>query len=106
MSMYEPSSEIWIDKKRIENAQPVYFIAEIGSNFDNDIERAKDLIYMAKDAGADAAKFQHYTADSLVSDYGFKKLGNSISHQASWKKSVYEINLCFKNNGVLSSTLP
>ena len=90
MSMYEPSSEIWIDKKRIENAQPVYFIAEIGSNFDNDIERAKDLIYMAKDAGADAAKFQHYTADSLVSDYGFKKLGNSISHQASWKKSVYE----------------
>ena len=90
MSMYEPSGEIWIDKKRIENAQPVYFIAEIGSNFDNDLERAKDLIYMAKDAGADAAKFQHYTAESLVSDNGFKEIGNSLSHQSSWKKSVFE----------------
>lgn len=88
--MNEPASEIFIDKKRIDNYSPVYFIAEIGSNFDNDIKRAEDLIYMAKDSGADAAKFQHYTADSLVSDYGFKNLGNSLSHQASWKKSVYE----------------
>ena len=45
---------------------------------------------MAKEAGADAAKFQHYTADSLVSDFGFSKMGSSKSHQSSWKKSVYE----------------
>ena len=86
----QPSREILIDKKVIGNNNPVYFIAEIGSNFDNDIVRAKELIHMAKESGADAAKFQHYAANSLVSDSGFKKLSNNKSHQSSWKKSVYE----------------
>ena len=85
-----PSSEILIDEKKISNDDPVYFIAEIGSNFDQDLSRAKELIYMAKEAGANAAKFQHYTAKSLVSDFGFKALGTRKSHQASWVKSVFE----------------
>ena len=88
--LLQPSSEIIINNRVISNNDPVYFIAEIGSNFDNDIVRAKELIHMAKESGADAAKFQHYTANSLVSDGGFKKLPNSKSHQSSWKKSVYE----------------
>ncbi|MBA3013376.1 MAG: N-acetylneuraminate synthase family protein [Proteobacteria bacterium] len=86
----KPSSVIHIDGKRISRNDPVYFIAEIGSNFDRDLSRAKDLIYLAKEAGADAAKFQHYTADSLVSDHGFKQLGSRQSHQSSWKKSVFK----------------
>jgi N-acetylneuraminate synthase len=90
MNKFEPSIEIEIDEKKIGNNSPVYFIAEIGSNFDCDLERAKDLIYMAKEAGANAAKFQHYTADSLVSDYGFKKIVNNKSHQSHWDKSVYD----------------
>jgi len=86
----QPSSEILIDAKKISTKDPVYFIAEIGSNFDQDLIRAKELIYIAKEAGADAAKFQHYTANSLVSDIGFKKIGSKSSHQSQWKKSVYE----------------
>tara|TARA_Y100000817_G_C16862198_1_gene546286 strand:+ start:2465 stop:3565 length:1101 start_codon:yes stop_codon:yes gene_type:complete len=89
-NILKPSADIFIDGKRISKEDPTYFIAEIGSNFDQDLDRAKDLIYLAKEAGADAAKFQHYTADSLVSDFGFKKLGGSKSHQAYWEKSVYE----------------
>ena len=46
---------------------------------------------MAKNAGADAAKFQHFKASSIVSDYGFKNLSEKKSHQSGWKKSVYEI---------------
>ena len=80
----EPSIKISIDKKIISQNNPVYFIAEIGSNFDNDLNRAKDLIYLAKNSGADAVKFQHYTAKSLVSDYGFKSLGSRKSHQEKW----------------------
>jgi sialic acid synthase SpsE len=87
---YKPASVVQIDGKNISRSDPVYFIAEIGSNFDRDLSRAKDLIHLAKEAGADAAKFQHYTAGSLVSDFGFKKLGGRQSHQASWKKSVFE----------------
>lgn len=87
---YSPAPVIEIRGQRISLSDPVYFIAEIGSNFDRDLDRAKDLIYLAKEAGADAAKFQHYTADSLVSDPGFKGLGSRQSHQAAWKKSVFE----------------
>jgi N-acetylneuraminate synthase len=87
---FEPSSSISINGRKISKSDPVYFIAEIGSNFDRDLTRAKDLIYLAKEAGADAVKFQHYAADSLVSDYGFKTLRNGQSHQSAWKNSVYQ----------------
>jgi N-acetylneuraminate synthase len=87
---HRPVSTIHLGGKTISLNDPVYFIAEIGSNFDRDLQRAKDLIYLAKEAGADAAKFQHYTADTLVSDRGFKQLGSRKSHQSAWKKSVFE----------------
>lgn len=71
--------------------QKPYFIADIAANHDGDLERAIKLIRLAADAGADAAKFQHFTAETLVSDYGFKSLGSQLSHQASWTKSVFEV---------------
>ncbi len=80
---------ISIGKKEISDKSPTYFIAEIGSNFDGEIGRAKDLIWMAKECRADAVKFQHYTAATLVSDFGFSNLENQ-THQKSWKRSVYE----------------
>ncbi len=66
-----------------------YFIAEIGSNFDGSLSRATELIELAKKSGADAAKFQHYTAKTLVSDLGFSSL-NLNTHQSKWKESVYK----------------
>ena len=86
-----PLSEITIDTKTIGMDHPTYFIADIAANHDGDLERAKDLIYRAKEAGADAAKFQHFRAEHIVSDFGFKSLGAQQSHQASWKKSVAEV---------------
>lgn len=80
-----------IENKKVGQDQPVYFIADIAANHDGDLERAKDLIYLAAEAGADAAKFQHFKAESIVSDYGFKSLGGQQSHQSSWKKSVFDI---------------
>lgn len=88
--MNQPLESIKIGKKTISKESPTYFIAEIGSNFDRDLCRAKDLIFLAKESGADAVKFQHYTAATLVSDVGFKKMGKTQSHQARWKKSVFD----------------
>jgi sialic acid synthase SpsE len=82
--------EFYIDETGVGGSNPVYFIAEIGSNFDQDIERAKDLIELALESGANAVKFQHYTAETLVSDRGFRRLDSQLSHQANWKKSVFE----------------
>ena len=68
-----------------------FFIADIAANHDGDLERAKDLIYLAAEAGADAAKFQHFQASTIVSDKGFKSLGGQLSHQAKWKDSVFDV---------------
>ena len=80
-----------IDGKQIGKESPCYFIADIAANHDGDLERAKDLIWKAAESGADAAKFQHFSAETIVSDYGFKTLGSQQSHQAKWKKSVFEV---------------
>ena len=55
------------------------------------MDRAKLLIRLAKQAGADAAKFQNFDAPKIVSDYGFSHMNAQVSHQASWKKSVTEV---------------
>ena len=82
---------LFIDGKTISSNGPTYFIADIAANHDGDIGRAKELIWKASDAGADAAKFQHFKAQTIVSDHGFKQLGNQKSHQANWNKSVYDV---------------
>ena len=70
---------------------PTYFIADIAANHDGDLGRATELIHMAAEAGADAAKFQHFQAGKIVSDYGFRVLGAQQSHQAKWKKPVFQV---------------
>ncbi len=83
--------EIRIGNHLIGNNHPTYFIADIAANHDGDLDRAKLLIRLAKEAGADAAKFQNFQAPKIVSDYGFKSMGGQVSHQAKWKKSVFEV---------------
>jgi sialic acid synthase SpsE len=89
--MLEPANELIIDSTRIGEDHPTYFIADIAANHDGDLERARKLIYLAKESGADAAKFQHFKAETIVSDYGFKSLGGQQSHQSKWEKSVFEV---------------
>jgi len=83
--------EIQFGTRVINPSQPTYFIADIAANHDGDLERAKLLIRLAKDAGAEAAKFQNFRAKKIVSDFGFKTMDAQVSHQASWKKSVFEV---------------
>ncbi|MDC0487144.1 N-acetylneuraminate synthase family protein [Amylibacter sp.] len=89
--MDEPKSVLNIDQIKIGNNYPTYFIADLAANHDGDLERAKDLIYLAADRGANAAKFQHFSAGTIVSDKGFRSLTSKASHQSNWKKSVYDI---------------
>ncbi|WP_255142762.1 N-acetylneuraminate synthase family protein [Synechococcus sp. EJ6-Ellesmere] len=84
-------SNLIIAGQRVGSRHPTYFIADIAANHDSDLERAKALIWMAKEAGADAAKFQHFKAATIVSDYGFRSIGSQQAHQSSWNKSVYEV---------------
>lgn len=54
-------------------------IAEIGVNHNNDMDIAAKLIDAAKHSGADAVKFQTFTAESLVS-YDTPKLEYQKKH--------------------------
>ncbi len=83
--------KIRIEKRLIGDGEPLYFVADIGANHDGDINRAFKLIELAKEAGADAAKFQNFKASKIVSRKGFDSLGTQLSHQSNWKKSVYEV---------------
>lgn len=85
------NSEFRIGDQTIGIGDPTYFIADIAANHDGDLERAKDLIWASKEAGADCAKFQHFKAESIVSSVGFQKMTGNMSHQASWEKPVDEI---------------
>lgn len=83
--------ELKIGEKWIGDDHPTYFIADIAANHDGDLDRAKKLIRLAKKAGADAAKFQNFTAEKIVSDVGFKSMDGQQSHQSAWKRSVFEV---------------
>jgi sialic acid synthase SpsE len=83
--------EIKIGSHTIGSNHPTYFIADIAANHDGDLERAKQLIRLASQAGADAAKFQNFRAPKIVSDYGFSHMDSQVSHQAAWKKSVFQV---------------
>jgi sialic acid synthase SpsE len=81
----------FIGKNIISDSSRTYFIADIAANHDGKIERAKKLIYLAAEAGANAAKFQNFFAKTIVSDYGFKSLKKKLSHQSKWRKSVFQV---------------
>ena len=79
---------IRIGNKIIGDKEPVFIIAEAGSNHDGKLEQAYQLIDIAASAGADAIKFQTFTADHIYPQTGeeaeyLKKMGIN--------KPVYQI---------------
>ena len=64
-----------------KNQDKPYIIAEIGVNHEGSIDMAKKLIDLAKEGGADAAKFQSYKADTIA----------SVNSPAYWDKKVEPI---------------
>jgi sialic acid synthase SpsE len=85
------NKEISIGRHSIGLDHPTYFIADVAANHDGDLVRAKELIHLCAEAGANAAKFQNFEAATIVSDYGFKAMDGRQSHQAKWGKSVFEV---------------
>lgn len=60
--------EIRIGTRTISETSPVFVVAEISGNHNQDYGRAIELIHAAGEAGADAVKLQTYTADTITID--------------------------------------
>lgn len=78
-----------IGGRRIGGNNPCFLIAEIGMNHNGDVELAKKLILAAKEAGADAAKFQIFIAEKLVTKLA-KTYGNEKGHLPPYQQEMYK----------------
>lgn len=65
---------IQLGDRWIGDDEPVYIVAELANNWDGKKKRAKKLISLAKDCGADAVKFQSFNPDKLISKRGCELL--------------------------------
>ncbi len=81
------------DGRRIGHKQPAYIIVDVAANHNNDLDTAKELVKKAAEAGADAVKFQTYTAENLYSKKAPKfsrdpinpyDLIKQVEHPRSW----------------------
>ncbi|KAF7655927.1 hypothetical protein LDENG_00048240 [Lucifuga dentata] len=64
--------------RMIGGSHPCFIIAEIGQNHQGDIEIAKKMIKMAKDVGADCAKFQKSELEHRFNKKALERPYNSI----------------------------
>ncbi len=63
--------EIRLNKNSIiGDGHPVYVVAEMSANHAGSLQRAKEIIHAAKEAGADCVKIQTYTPDTMTIDCG------------------------------------
>jgi N-acetylneuraminate synthase len=58
--------ELNIAGRRIGTGQPPYIVAEIGSNHNGDMTLCRRIVDAARNAGADAVKFQSWSKASLI----------------------------------------
>ncbi|MEA3381896.1 MAG: pseudaminic acid synthase [Pseudomonadota bacterium] len=86
--MFNPDFQI--GSKKVGFNHPCYIVAEMSANHGQDINRAKELVHAANEAGADAIKLQTYTPDTLTmkSDLAHFKASGPWSGQSLY--SLYQ----------------
>jgi N-acetylneuraminate synthase/N,N'-diacetyllegionaminate synthase len=87
------------------NLEDTFVIAEIGGNHEGDLDYAKRLLFQAANAGANAVKFQSYSADGMVSSFEdpdrhkhFKKFSLQVSDYIELSKSAGELGVMFMSS--------
>lgn len=97
---------IKIADRFVGEGEPTFIIAEIGSNHDGNLNQAKRLIKAAKEAGADAVKFQSFQAERLVNRKELPRVYKIVSQNALPGDWHQELALYAKNTGIIFLSTP
>jgi pseudaminic acid synthase len=91
MYLKPKSAKIKAPEMKVENKmyKAPLFIAEISGNHLGSFSRAKQLVIAAADAGANAIKFQTYTADTMT--LNLDKFKVSSEHELWGNRKLYEL---------------
>ena len=60
--------DVTIVDRRLGPGHPPFVVAEVGINHNGELQRALEMIHVAKEAGCDAVKFQTFKAAEFVND--------------------------------------
>ena len=90
MNNYNFSQTIKIGNRLIGQGQSALIIADIGANFDGNLDKAKRLALAVKQAGGDVVKIQSFLAPKIVSAKGFSSMQLKGVH-GSWGEPVNEV---------------
>ncbi|MEK7144837.1 MAG: N-acetylneuraminate synthase [Patescibacteria group bacterium] len=102
----------------VGEGRPVFIIAEAGVNHNGSIALAKKLVDVAKEAGADAVKFQNFTAEEVttadagMAEYQKRNTGKSESQIEMIRKfelpasAFKEISAYCKKRGIMFLSAP
>jgi len=84
------SSHIEINGRLVGSGYPVYIVAEMSANHNQNYDQAVRTLHAAKEAGADAVKLQTYTPDTLTicSDKEYFRIGKGTLWEG---KTLYEL---------------
>lgn len=77
----EGATEMTIGRHTVGPDHAALLIAEIGNNHQGDVSLAKHLVDLAKEAGADAVKFQLRDMDALYRQAGASSAGEDLGAQ-------------------------
>ena len=82
--------EFSIGNRMIGDDQPVFIVAELSANHNQKLDIALKTIKAAKEAGADAIKFQTYTADTITMESDNQHF--QIKQGTAWDgKTLYKL---------------
>ncbi len=110
-------NSIFIGEKKICE-DDVFFIAEIGVNFQGDLNLAKKMIVKAKEIGVDAVKFQSWRKETLmieklwknkeadIKEFGFKNMEELLDHLSLTPDEIRELKEFSDNQGIYFSSTP